>query len=93
MDETVINIHPNDGFDLGLMTTEHTVDIHVGPEHDPGSVEVDGFHRGTLHLKNEVRAGHIELSLKSTEKLGSAKNAVVHYFPSDPCGKLLVTPV
>ena len=93
MDESTVNIHPNDGFDLGLMTTDHAVDIHVGPEHDPASIDESGFRRGTLFLKNEVRQGHIELSLKSSERLGSSKQAVVHYFPDDQCGKLLIIPV
>jgi hypothetical protein len=92
IDEKTINIHPNDGFDLGLMTTEHVVRIHVGEETDPTGLSEGAFTYGKIYLKNEVRAGYVEMSLKSAEKLGGAKKAVVHLVKGDRYGTLLVTP-
>ncbi|HKJ84442.1 MAG TPA: hypothetical protein VKA06_00120 [Spirochaetia bacterium] len=92
MDEKTINMHPNDGFDLGLMTTEHVVRIHVGEETESGDLPDDAFTYGKLHLKNEVRNGYLELGLKSAEKLGAVKKAIVHYEKGDRYGTLLVTP-
>jgi hypothetical protein len=93
MDEKTINMHPNDGFDLGLMTTEHVVQIHIGPEEDPSGLEDADFIHGTLHLKNDVRNGYLELSLRSAQKLGDAKKAVVHFHPGERYGKLMIVPV
>ncbi len=92
MDEKTVCIHPNDGFDLGLMTTEHAVRIHVGHAGNPTDVPDDAYVCGTIHLKNEVRNGHVELGLKSAERLGGAKRAVVHYQKGDRYGTLLITP-
>ncbi|MFP4377829.1 MAG: hypothetical protein ACLFP4_12370 [Spirochaetales bacterium] len=92
MDEKTVNIHPNDGFDLGLMTTEYVVRLHVGTQDDPSAIEEKEFLYGKIHLKNEVRAGHVELGLKSSERLGGAKQAKVHFEPGDRYGTLLVTP-
>lgn len=92
MDEKTVNIHPNDGFDLGLMTTEYVVQIHVGPEHDPSTLTDSDYVYGKVYLKNEVRNGYLELSRKNTEKLTGAKKAVLHHFQGDRYGKLLIIP-
>ena len=92
MDEKTVNIHPNDGFDLGLMTTEHVVRIHVGDATDPQSLPDSAFVYGKIYLKNEVRNGHLEMGLKSAERLNGAKQAVVHLVEGDRYGTLLITP-
>lgn len=92
IDEKTINIHPNDGFDLGLMTTEHVVRIHVGTATDPDQVSDGDYLYGKIHLKNEVRAGHVELGLKAAEKLGGSKQAIVHLAKGDRYATVLITP-
>lgn len=92
MDEKTINIHPNDGFDLGLMTTEHVVRIYVGDSADPASIPDAGFVYGKIHLRNEVRNGYLELCVKSAERLGGARKAVVRYERGDRYGTILINP-
>ena len=92
MDEKTINIHPNDGFDLGLMMTEYVVRIHVGTETDPGNLQDTEFVYGKIHLKNDVRGGHVELGLRSASRLDGAKKAIVRFEKGDRYGTILVTP-
>lgn len=92
MDEKTVNIHPNDGFDLGLMTTEHVVRIHVGETSTPQDLPESEFVYGKVFLKNEVTNGHVEVGLKASEKLDGAKKAIVHYEKGDRYGTLLITP-
>ena len=92
MDEKTVNIHPNDGFDLGLMTTEHVARIYVGEDRDPDELPESAFTYGKVYLKNEVRAGHVELGLRSAEKLGGAKKAVVRHQQGERYGTLLIVP-
>ncbi len=92
-DEKTLVIHPNDGFDLGLMTTEHVVKIYYGP--DASVMEDDGatFIHGNLYLKNECKMGQVELSLKAAERLGKPKHVRLVYQPDDRYGKLLIQPL
>ena len=92
LDEKTINIHPNDGFDLGLMTTEHVVRIHVGTTANPQDVPESDYVYGKIYLRNEVSNGHVEMALKASEKLGGARKAVVHYEKGDRYGSILITP-
>lgn len=92
IDEKTIIIHPNDGFDLGLMTTEHVVRIHVGDARDPDSLPESAFGYGKIQLKNEVRNGHVEMGIKRAEQLGGAKKAIVHFFKGERYATLLITP-
>lgn len=93
LDEKTISIHPNDGFDLGLMTTEHKVRIHVGALRDPSTLSDDTCVHGTLHLRNEVRSGSVLVGIKTARRLGDSRNAVLHYVGSDRGGAtVLVTP-
>jgi hypothetical protein len=92
MDEKTVNIHPNDGFDLGLMTTEYVVRIYVGEATDPKALPDAAFTHGKIHLKNNVRNGHVELGLKNAERLGASKRAIIHYEKGDRYGTVLVTP-
>ena len=92
MDEKSVNIHPNDGFDLGLMTTEHVVQIYAGADANPADLPDGVLVYGKVYLKNEVRAGHVELGLKSAEKLGGAKKAIVRFEEGDRYGTLMIVP-
>lgn len=76
--EKQIVINPNDGFDLGMMMTEATVEIYYG--HSPASWEgrtTKGIY-GTVVQKNECTLGGIELSAVTVEKMGSPKRVRLH---------------
>ncbi len=79
MKEGVVNMNPNDGFDLGLMNTSYPVYLYLG-------ITVEELHagnkdriQGTVNLKNECRPGTIEINLKSWEKIGKPKKVRLHY--------------
>jgi hypothetical protein len=92
IDEKTLRIHPNDGFDLGLMTTEYPVRLHFGDETDASRVPAGRFLDGTIQLRNEVRPGNLELGLKAAARLGNCRRAVLHYRSEGKVGALLVVP-
>lgn len=61
-----IYIHPNEGFDLGMMTTAY-------------DVELDGSGPTLVKLLNECPKESVELPSKLFEKLGKPKRAVLSY--------------
>ena len=64
--ENRLNMHPNEGADLGLMMVRHSVNIGDGIKAD-------------LHLLNECPKESVEVSVKFWEKLGRPSKAVVSY--------------
>lgn len=92
-DEKTIHIHPNDAYDVGLMTLRETVKIFVG-------CTVEEFLQGTaqhvfgnLYLRNETRVGTLEVSLKTATRLGRPKHVRVLYFTGeDKYGRILIQP-
>ncbi|HUX39211.1 MAG TPA: hypothetical protein VMV44_15025 [Rectinemataceae bacterium] len=61
-----LSIHPNDGFDLGMMTTVYAVEIEgAGPAH--------------VKLVNECPRDCMELSQRLYEKFGKPSHAVLRY--------------
>ena len=93
-DEKTINIHPNDGYDLGLMTATYVVRIFSGATQQEFA-SAEGRHVfGTIYLKNECRVGSVELSLKVLERLGKPRQVTLSYDTDDSkYGKLLISPV
>ncbi len=94
-DEKTINIHPNDGYDLGLMMTDAVVRIFV-------DCTMDGFESGkaahifgTLNLKNETKAGTIEMSLRTAQRIGRPKKVRLYFDDTDgeKYGKIYIQPV
>lgn len=78
LDEKTINIHPNDGYDIGLMTSSHVVEMYAGctPEElRAGSADTAADTLGTINLKNECRIGTVEMSAKMADKLGASRKA------------------
>ena len=92
MDEKTVHIHPNDGFDLSLMTTEYVVRFYVGEKTDPEQIAESEFIYGKILLKNSVRDGQMELGLKAAEKLNGSRKAMLRFLPGDRYGTLLVNP-
>ncbi len=64
--ENRVNIHPNEGADLGLWTTKY-------------AVELEGTGPSEIYLLNECPKETIELSPKKWEKLGKPKTAILGY--------------
>jgi len=61
-----LSIHPNDGFDLGMMTTGYDVELEDGgPAH--------------VRLLNDCPKGCVELCPALFERLGKPAHAVVKY--------------
>lgn len=92
-DEKTIAIHPNDGFDLGLMMTENVAKIYYGASIDSLDDEQTAYVYGNVYLKNEVAMGQVEMSLKAVERLGKPKRVRLLYQPAERHGQLLVQPL
>jgi len=90
--ENKIVLNPNDGFELGLMTTETTVLLYPGGIIDDLESESGDAYHARLYQKNECRLGTIEMSLKTAEKLGSPKRIRLHLLKSEPYSRLLLAP-
>lgn len=94
-DEKTLNIHPNDGYDLGLMTTKAVERIFVDctfAEFQSGQ----GSHVfGNLNLSNETKAGTCEMSLRTAQKMGRPKKVRLHFDDSDgeKYGKVYIQPL
>ena len=91
-DEKTININPNDGFDLGLMTTEHIVKIYVGGDAPVGDDQSAGIIYGKITLSNTVSQGCVEMSLKTVRRLGGARKVVLSFVPEQKYGRLGIRP-
>lgn len=64
--ENRLNLHPNEGADLGLMTARHSVAIGEGE-------------RAEIFLLNECPKESVEIGLKFWERLGKPAKAVLSY--------------
>lgn len=79
MPEDTLVIHPNDGFDLGLMMTSHPVYIYRGISLADFKEKNGDRSGGKILLKNECRMGAVELSSKVLERLGKPKKVQLYY--------------
>lgn len=85
-----IVINPNDGFDLGLMMTDATVEIYYGLS--PATWEgrtTDGVY-GNVYQQNECKLGTVELSSRAVEKMGSPKRVRLHILKEGQYPQILV---
>jgi len=64
--ERSLNIHPNEGADIGLMMTKHSAKAEDGDELE-------------LNLLNECPQESVEISAKLWERLGKPKKIVLGY--------------
>jgi hypothetical protein len=90
--EGTIHMNPNDGFDLGLMTTMYEVDLVIGADIDPSEGSHAQAAEATLHLKNEITNGEIHVSVQDSKRLAELKTVSVYRIDeSSPRPKLIVT--
>ncbi len=66
MPDYKLNMHPNEGADLGLMMTRYSVDLGEGL-------------RAEVHLRNECPKESVEIGPKFWERLGKPAKAIVSY--------------
>lgn len=65
-----IHINPNDGFDLGLMTTQYPIMLELGAtEESLGTGSIPAL-SGIIYLKNEVAHNTVILNSKTVADLG-----------------------
>ncbi len=77
--QNTIIIHPNDGFDLGMMTLEYEVDIYWNADEQAfaaGSIKAE---KGKIILKNQCPQGTINLSKKDVDKIKDAVYITLSY--------------
>jgi len=91
LSEKEVVINPNDGFDLGLLITEATVELQFGnnsdqfqsnPKYPPLQAQ--------LIQKNECRLGTVELGSKSIQKLDGNTRIQLYLEEQDGCLKLWI---
>jgi hypothetical protein len=69
-----IVIHPNDGFDLGLINTRHAVSICL---QKPVLGGMPAAVPGAILLKNSCRSGTLHVSPKQWELMGKEKSVTL----------------
>ena len=91
LSEKEIVINPNDGFDLGLLMTEATVELHFG--NSLTQVPVNTKYpplQAKLIQKNECKLGTVELGSKSIPKLEGNTKIRLYLEEQDGHSKLLI---
>ena len=86
--EQELVINPNDGFDLGLMMTEATVEL----EFNFGQEETEPI-TAQIIQKNECRLGTLELGNKSASRLNGNTKVKLTIKVQDGNPKLTIGPV
>jgi len=86
--EQELVINPNDGFDLGLMMTEATVELEFN-----FNQEVTEPITALVIQKNECRLGTLELGNKSASKLNGSTRVMLTIEEQDGNPKLTIGPV
>jgi hypothetical protein len=84
-----IIIHPNEGFDLGLMNTLTGVKIFDNSAVEVFNVENNDFIEGHVALDNNCKPGTIQVTNRYWKKLGTPKRVIL-YFDSN---KILVSKI
>jgi len=64
--ENRLELHPNEGADLGWMMTEYSVEIEEGP-------------RAEVHLLNDCPKDCLVIGRKFWEKMGRPAKAILHF--------------
>ncbi len=91
--EKELVINPNDGFDLGLMMTETTVELLFASVPDRDEDQHSPPLTARLFQKNDCKPGTIELSIKSTRKLNGKMNVRLSLEEKEHFPRLLITAV
>jgi hypothetical protein len=74
-----IVIHPNAGYDLGLISPVTSVKIFSNIPVEEFNGRTSGFCAGNIILKNQCKNGTIMLGKKFWKKLGTPNNVKLHF--------------
>lgn len=83
MAEDTLVLHPNDGFDLGMMKTSYPVYIYRGISLADFKEKKGERINGKILLKNECKLGTLEMGKKGWEKGGKPKKVQLYYEEPD----------
>lgn len=72
-------IHPNEGFDLGLMQTSYPAKVFMNISLSDFQQEAVEPVPGQIYLENACRKGHVELSKKCWELMGGPDHVLLVY--------------
>ncbi|MBN1648663.1 MAG: hypothetical protein JW874_11580 [Spirochaetales bacterium] len=72
-------IHPNDGYELGLMNREYSVGLYINEKIDVFSAGANPATAGSICLENSCRHGVIEMSAKQWAEMGQPEKVVLIY--------------
>jgi hypothetical protein len=81
-------MHPNDGYDLGLMQTDHPVRIFSNISLEEMTSGKAPFLQGKILLSNQCTSGVVQMNLQFWHKMGKPRR--VKLFLED--NKVLVVP-
>ncbi|MBN2652553.1 MAG: hypothetical protein JXR63_09225 [Spirochaetales bacterium] len=70
-------IHPNEGFDLGLMKLEYDIDVYATSDVNSFVANELESEKGSIYLENECGNGMIKISMPMWNKLGKPKQAIL----------------
>ena len=74
-----IIIHPNEGYDLGLLSQTTPVKIFANTSVDVFKSEDENSIDGIVILKNDCRQGNIQLSKKYWNLIGKPEKVILYY--------------
>jgi len=74
-----IIIHPNEGYDLGIMNTKNPVKIFGNTTIETFNNAADNFFEGHIVLENNCSQGTVELNSKYWKKIGSPDKIRLFY--------------
>lgn len=78
--DDILSIHPNDGFDLGMMTTGYRVQLYSAMPLEAFVKGQDWDHKpAQVKLLNECQKETLELNMKFWKKIGEPVKAVLVY--------------
>ncbi|RKX75077.1 MAG: hypothetical protein DRP87_15395 [Spirochaetes bacterium] len=85
-------INPNDGFDLGLLMSETTVEVYFGNNSEKPANPENTPQYARLYQKNECKLGTVEMSIKAANNLGGARHVRLVLRQKEPYPLLLIIP-
>ena len=97
MAQDIVVIHPNDGYDLGLISYSYPIKIFINTPMDDFKQENTmskdnndyiNYINGNIILKNECKANTVEISHKICQKIKNPKKLKLFYINN----KLLLMP-
>jgi len=74
-----IMIHPNDGFEIGLMNTSHNVKLFVNATIETFNIAEKDYIIANLVLSNDCKHGEIIMNHKFWKKMGSPGRLKVYF--------------